>query len=171
MKIKKPENLDYLMELALKSATAYVVIVFMIFAGTLFFNSTLYAGIIDRVFPSEKSVAVLGETQLILIIADDPEERERGLSYTASLPEKQGLFFIYEDSGMHGIWMKDMNYSIDILWLDSAKEVIDIVENASPESFPKVFLPNSSSKYVLEVNAGFVKKHGIKKGDLLTLFR
>lgn len=53
--------------------------------------------------------------------------------------------------------MKDMQYSIDIVWLDAAKKVIYIVKDAHPDSYPEViFKPPQEARYVIELKAGVV---------------
>ncbi|MBI2003731.1 MAG: DUF192 domain-containing protein [Parcubacteria group bacterium] len=97
-------------------------------------------------------------------VADTPEKRIQGLSGQAALPQNRGLLFIYDKPDFHGIWMKDMNFPLDIIWFDSDKKVSSILENAKPETFPDVFKPERSAQYILEVNAGFVEKHNIQIG-------
>jgi uncharacterized membrane protein (UPF0127 family) len=54
--------------------------------------------------------------------------------------------------------MKDMNFPIDIIWLDKDKKVVYIVKNAPPESYPyEHFEPKEEARYVLEVAAGTVE--------------
>jgi uncharacterized membrane protein (UPF0127 family) len=47
---------------------------------------------------------------------------------------------------------------------------MSIKKNATPESYPEVFIPRSNAKYVLEVNAGFVEENNIRMTDIFTLF-
>ncbi len=68
----------------------------------------------------------LGRTALHVFIADTSEKRTRGLSYRESLGKNQGMLFVFEEVGRHGIWMKEMKFPIDILWLDSNLKVITI---------------------------------------------
>jgi len=61
--------------------------------------------------------------------------------------------------------MKDMQFAIDILWIDENKKIVDITHNAVPESYPSIFQPNSPTKYVLEVNAGWAERNKIAFGE------
>ena len=90
-----------------------------------------------------------------------------GLSYRKFLPSDQGMLFIFPESGSYGFWMKDMNFSLDMVWLDQDKKVVGIVTNATPESYPDVFMPPSLIKYVLELNAGVAGKMGMATGTML----
>ena len=107
----------------------------------------------------------LDNAKIRIELADTPEERIKGLSGREKLDENSGLLFVYEELGIYGIWMKDMNFSIDVIWLDKDYRVIDIASDVQPDSFPEVFEPGAPALYILEVNAGFAQRNGIKTGD------
>lgn len=94
------------------------------------------------------------------------KDKEKGLSGSKFLPSNQGVLFVYDTSGNWKIWMKDMNFSIDVIWLDDTARVVGIKEGLSPESYPEIFQIEQNSKYILELNSGAVKKYGIKMGDI-----
>ncbi len=83
-------------------------------------------------------------------VADSPIERARGLSGTASLSNGEGMLFVFEKLGIYGFWMKDMNYPIDIIWINEKWQVVGTSKNLSPDSFPTVFYPPEPVRYVLE---------------------
>lgn len=103
-------------------------------------------------------------------VADTPEERIKGLSGRESLDENAGLLFVYDQPGIYGIWMKDMKFPIDVVWLDENYRVVDIVYDIQPDSFPEVFEPSKPALYIFEVNAGFASANGIKADDMLEFF-
>lgn len=113
---------------------------------------------------------IIGETSLLVDIVTTPQARKDGLSNREPLLENEGMLFVFEEMGDHGIWMKDMKFSIDIIWLNEYGEVVDFEEHVSPDTYPEVFSPSQKSKYVLETHAGFVKKEGIKLGDKIDLY-
>jgi uncharacterized membrane protein (UPF0127 family) len=108
----------------------------------------------------------LGDGVFQARVADTQSEREKGLSGTAYLGQDQALLFVYERDDKWSIWMKDMNYAIDIVWLDKDKKVVYIVKNAKPESYPnESFSPNEPARYIVEFAAGTVDKKTINIGD------
>lgn len=111
---------------------------------------------------------VIGDAKLKILLADSEEERVLGLSDKDHLDNDQGMLFMFGENGNHGIWMKDMKFSIDIIWLDSKFQVVDYISDVAPESYPNVFKPKKPAKYVLEVNSGFIKANGIKIEDQAT---
>ncbi len=119
-------------------------------------------------FISGGKYLVIGDAKLKIILADKEDKRILGLSGKDSLEKNQGMLFMFEKEDRHGIWMKDMKFSIDIIWLDSKFQVIDFISDVSPNSYPNVFKPKKNAKYILEVNSGFIKTNGIKIDDQAT---
>jgi uncharacterized membrane protein (UPF0127 family) len=99
-------------------------------------------------------------------VVDTPLTRSQGLSVVDAMDNNQGMLFIFEEDSNHPFWMKDMAFPIDIIWLNSDKEVVSIKESAHPEDYPEVYYPDSYARYVLELNAGMVALHGIEEGDM-----
>jgi hypothetical protein len=75
------------------------------------------------------------------------------------------MLFVFDKEGYYGFWMKEMNFPIDIAWLDKDKKITLIEKNVLPETYPQIFNPKSKNLYVLETKAGFFEKFGIKIGD------
>ncbi len=99
-----------------------------------------------------------------VVVADTPVLRTQGLSDTSVLPY-DGMLFVFDAPSKPSFWMKDMQYALDFVWLDSQKKVVDIHENITPETYPNTITPKSESQYVLELKAGFLKEHDIKIGE------
>lgn len=112
-----------------------------------------------------------GDTAVQVAIADTQELRALGLSFTEPLSEGQGMFFIFETLDIHGFWMKDMRYPIDIIWFSEDMQVVHIEKNVLPSTYPDILFPTSFAKYVLEVPAGFSTAKNIQKGQVFTLSR
>jgi uncharacterized membrane protein (UPF0127 family) len=116
---------------------------------------------------TRKAMVSIGSQVVHVRIADTDKSREKGLSGTSGLGENEGMLFIFAVPGRWGLWMKDMKYSIDMLWLDGNKKIIYKVENVSPDTFPKVFLPDKDARYVLELPAGFSSKNQVSLGQVV----
>lgn len=122
------------------------------------------------VSPASNSDAVyFGTTAVNVEVAATETARIQGLSGRASLPAGHGMLFIFESDGDQGIWMKDMNFPIDIIWADSAGRVVTVVPSASPDSYPRtIFHPSLPARYVLETPAGFAATNNIYEGVRMT---
>ena len=108
------------------------------------------------------------DKNFIVEVVDTPELRTKGLSGRESLGEDTGMLFVFEkQSDNNCFWMKDMKFSIDMVWLNDKKQVLNIAENVSPETYPESFCPNGPAKYGLELNAGSATQAGIASGTTL----
>ncbi len=111
----------------------------------------------------------IGSATITAEVVNTEEARALGLSGRASFKDGEGMLFVFEHEGQWGIWMKDMHFSIDILWLDAAGTVVTVASNVSPETYPESFHPEVPARYVLELPAGYAAKAGIVKGTRLEL--
>lgn len=114
---------------------------------------------------SSISTVTIGTTTVAVEMALDDTSRQRGLSGRASLAEGHGMLFVFEEEGDWGIWMKDMNFPIDIIWATKDGTIVTIEKNVEPNTYPKSFYPAQPALYVLEVPAGFADKYGIAEGQ------
>ncbi|MCP2620252.1 DUF192 domain-containing protein [Candidatus Aminicenantes bacterium AC-334-K16] len=102
--------------------------------------------------------------KIIAELAVTPLERQRGLMFREELAADEGMLFVFEEDGLYSFWMKNMKFSIDILWLDKNKRIIHLEENVPPcttEPCPS-YTPALPSRYVLELKAGSIKTHSLK---------
>lgn len=113
--------------------------------------------------------ARLGGEALTLEVVDTELLRERGLSGRSVLAENQGMFFIFPKEDLHGFWMKDMRFPIDILWLDYAYRIVDVEEQVTPDSYPRVFRPQVKAHYAVELPAGFFSQYHLMLGMKLEI--
>jgi len=107
----------------------------------------------------------IGQTEVLADIADTPDSREKGLGGRTGLGDNEGMLFEFPKPDYYGFWMKDMKFSIDMVWLDANLNVVSIQEDVLPSSYPEVFKPQEPALYVLEVPSGFTLLHDIKIGD------
>lgn len=104
-----------------------------------------------------------------LEVVDTAEARMVGLSGRTEVPDDYGMLFVFETAERQGFWMKDMQVSIDILWLSREGTVLAIKESVSPDTYPEVFEPAVEAQYALETRAGYAKSRGWKVGTRLDL--
>lgn len=147
--------------------------VFISFSALIFL---LAAGIVYGFLINQKSENAelfklsVGSQFFEVEIADDPLEHSRGLSGRGRLKENQGMLFIFFSPAARQFWMAGMKFPLDIIWIHG-DEVIGFSENlpaVSSSDYPLYASPEPVDK-VLEINAGLVKKLGIRIGDKLSL--
>jgi uncharacterized membrane protein (UPF0127 family) len=110
----------------------------------------------------------VGNIKIRAEIANDVFKRTKGLMFRKSLPEKDGMLFVFDEENYHSFWMMNMSFPIDIIWINKEKKVVDIVKNAQPcKLICSSYTPKEKAMYVLEVNANFTEKYSIKIGSFL----
>jgi uncharacterized membrane protein (UPF0127 family) len=120
------------------------------------------------IYPFTSKMSI-GNTEVNASVAKTWTERITGLSNTPYLPEEVVKLFVFDSSAFHSIWMKDMNYAIDIIWVDEESKIVYIKNDATPESYPESFVSEVPARYVIETKAGFAGKNAIKVGDTVIL--
>jgi uncharacterized membrane protein (UPF0127 family) len=110
--------------------------------------------------------------QLQLEVARDEATRRRGYMYRERVGPREGMLFVFEQDGRHGIWMKNCRVPLDIVWLDPDFRVVHVAFEQQPcpasGACPSI-LPLGAARYVLEVAGGVARAEGLVRGDRLTL--
>ncbi len=104
----------------------------------------------------------IGDKKYKVEIADTPEKQEKGLMSRESLPENQGMLFIYDEPQDLSYWMKNTLISLDIIFIDDDMEVISVKQGQPMSEEP---ITEDDVQYVLEVNSN----SGIEEGDQLVV--
>jgi len=99
-------------------------------------------------------------------IVRGPVEMARGLGGRELLQWDHGMLFPYERPDFLSFWMKDMRFSIDIVWIREGR-IVDIAHRVpwSPEGPGPTLRPRELADTVLEVSAGYAEAHGWRHGD------
>lgn len=110
-------------------------------------------------FPAATSAPALrAETMLT------EEHRSRGLMYRREMAEDHGMLFVFEDSQPRSFWMHNTCLPLDMLFVADDGYITGILENVPTMNDDSRSNP-CKAKYVIEVNAGFCRKFGIKAGQ------
>ena len=99
-------------------------------------------------------------------IADDDPERQRGLMFREQLAPDAGMLFLFETPQHLTFWMRNTYLPLDMIFIESSLTVLGVVENAEPRTETTRSVPGVS-QYVLEVNAGFSREHGLTPGTVV----
>lgn len=117
--------------------------------------------------PTTKISFVLPEKTISINaqIASTQAQRIQGLSNRQNLAPNQGMLFIFDQETARSMWMKDMNFPLDIIFLNAKKQIIKIYQNVPVcEDDPCPDYPSDMpALYAIEVNAGFIKQYQITK--------
>lgn len=110
-----------------------------------------------------------GPTTVQVEIARTDKERARGLMFREEMAADAGMLFIFERDDRHSFWMKNTYIPLDMIFIDRARQIVGIVENAEPLTTTSRSV-EEPSRYVLEVNAGYCRDHGIVVGSTVRFF-
>jgi len=130
-----------------------IIIVFLVLVFGIWYLTPRYSNI------------EVNSNQIKVELANNTYKQARGLSNRADLAQGQGMLFIFSNEDIPGIWMKDMNFNIDVIWLNEQGKVIYFKENISPDTYPEVFKPEQIAKYVLELPGHSIGEYNIKLND------
>ncbi|SFS66059.1 DUF192 domain-containing protein [Halostagnicola kamekurae] len=104
-------------------------------------------------------------------VADTWSERYTGLSNHESLEGDEGMLFVHDGEGERTYVMRDMDFAIDIIFIDDDGEVTAVREARAPDAGEDgTDLEYSDrAKWVLEVRSGYADERGIDAGDEVSI--
>lgn len=108
-------------------------------------------------------------------VADSPAERQRWLTFRQDmLPQDTALLIKYDEADLHEIWMLNIQFNLDLLWLDSDGNVVYMKQDVPPcgnvvETVSCTYKPTSKALYVMAADAGFIKSHNFVQGSKMTI--
>jgi hypothetical protein len=110
-----------------------------------------------------------GFSRFLVEVVSTHESLAQGLSGRTFLPPRQGMLFIFPKEEVHSMWMPNMYFSLDIVWLDNEKKIVKIEENVSPCN-DKCISYNSlyPVKYAIELNSFDSSRIGLNVGKQLS---
>jgi hypothetical protein len=147
---------------------AYAVLVFFIVLGlgigTVLINRS--QNHCSEIYRSDTLIKFSGG-QLRAEKEQTEASREKGLGGRRCIANNQAMLFVFDKPGYYPFWMKDMKFNIDMVWLNSGKQVVYAADNVSPSSYPRTFVSDKPAQYVVEVAAGQASKLGLVSGRQL----
>ena len=121
------------------------------------------------------SAVKIGNAIVQVELADTVIKRTKGLMFRKSLGENEGMLFIFPSKGKHTFWMANTYIPLDIIWIGADMKIVHIEENVPPctetgklQAMCRVYRPDDTAKYVLEVNGGWSEKHKVENGVLVS---
>lgn len=158
----------YLYEIVF-SRLVLVIFLIVIFVIMGFSKQTAIVGVLDS-----RSRITLPNGKIILAeVADTAEKRTKGLSNRDKLDNNSAMLFVFDNESYHSFWMPNMNFAIDIVWLNNDYQIVDVAEDVQPidkslNELPR-YINQVPAKYVLEFNAGFCEEYNLANGDYIEL--
>ena len=112
--------------------------------------------------------------ELIVEVAETPEQQARGLMYRTELAENRGMVFLFPRATDAGFWMKNTKIPLSIAFFDKNGRIVRILQmdpcTLPPEESDRcpVYAPGTAYVGALEVNQGWFAARGVKEGDSIS---
>ena len=105
--------------------------------------------------------------ELDIYLAINADQQRRGLMFVRSMPERTGMLFVYEDSEMHSMWMKNTYISLDMVFARADGTVSSVIHDTQPLSLTSQG-STEPVNFVLELNAGTARRLNIGRHSRIT---
>ncbi len=158
-----------------------IVLVLLFFVGLLVVKQDILDGV-----PNEHAQAVVAGHSFNLRIADTRPEQERGLSGSDPLEQNEGMLFVFADRKERAVWMKEMRFPIDVIWLElvplsdadvaqapsvqARYRVVGTETELVPESYPASFRSGRPVDAFMEIPAGMVRQLSVVVGQEINIY-
>lgn len=122
-----------------------------------------------------KAIIRIGGEEFQVLVADNEKHRFRGWSGEKDMGKYGGMLLLFFEDSNHLIVMRDMNFPLDIVWLNDGV-VVDIAKNVHPEPGVEeddltLYFTSYDSDAVLELPAGFKERTGLERGDRIEIIK
>ena len=144
----------------MKNKTKIVWAIFsVVFIGSLFF---WYSS--SR---NHRVIEIKGKT-FNVELARSPKKKSFGLSNREDIKDNRGMLFMFPKSDEYVFWMKNMEFDLDIIWINDGK-IVHIEKNVSHDS-SELINPKVKADQVLEINSGISDKYNFEIGDEVKIY-
>lgn len=142
-----------------KKIVTLVLLVMLLVSVSLFLGGPKESEIIIVEFPNGKTM----ETE----VANTPEKLLFGLAFREGLPAGTGMLYIFESTGLHRVQTRQFRIPVDMIWVDESHHVVHLLEQVPPcaqDPCPLYGPPPEPVRYLIEAEAGYVRREGITTG-------
>jgi hypothetical protein len=130
-------------------------------------RSMVHAALGEPVTGKEHAAVCFPQGCVNAEVARTEEARRIGLMGREALAEGDGMLFVFPEEGEYRFWMKNMFFPIDLIWIAADGRVRAVTQNAAPCTGAQCpsFSADAETRFVLEVPAGYISRHGITVAD------
>ncbi len=150
-----------------KAIMIAVVIIATGFLAFISFNRTSQNGFTPISQAISKIPVNINGIEIEAEVASTDAERATGLMNREFLPRYSGMLFVYGSEAQRTFWMKNTLIPLDIIFLNSNKEVVSISSNTVPNQTDKLYYSKFPAQFILELNAGMAEELEINTGNVL----
>lgn len=99
-------------------------------------------------------------------VASSPRELAIGLMYRRDMPANHGMLFVFDKADRQCFWMKNTLMPLSIAFVADDGRIVNVDEMKAGTL--NEHCSTEPVRYVLEMNAGWFKRKGIKPGQRLS---
>jgi hypothetical protein len=107
----------------------------------------------------------IGKNLIKAEVASTPSSQQLGLMYRKSMPEQNGMLFVFDQKASHCFWMRNTFLPLSIAFIDDDGKIVNI-EDMKPQSEDN-HCPLKPIRYALEMNIGWFEKRQISRGKIV----
>lgn len=148
-----------------------LVLCALLFASSMYgvrcFVTKVCESIVVDKYVRDDITVLMPKGALTAELVNTKASRELGLSGRHFMNANEGMLFAFDVPGRYGFWMKDMEFPLDIIWINENGVVVSIERGLTPLSYKntkQVYMNQADASYVLEINAGEAEKFGLYLG-------
>lgn len=98
-------------------------------------------------------------------LAQSPQQRQIGLMFRKSMPQGEGMLFVFEEANQQCFWMKNTLIPLSAAFVADDGTIVNLAD-MKPQTTDS-HCSEQPVRYVLEMNVGWFAKKGIKAGSKL----
>jgi uncharacterized membrane protein (UPF0127 family) len=115
-------------------------------------------------FKDNKTITI-GSQKIAAELATTASAQQLGLGGRACIGQNEGMLFVFSQPSQYSMWMKDMKFPIDIVWIGSNHKTVGVYRGVEPSTYPDTFVNSDGpALYVLELASQRSKSLGITTG-------
>ena len=96
-------------------------------------------------------------------VAGNTATRSQGLMQRKSLAQGAGMLFVFNESAVHCMWMKNTLIPLSVAFIDERDEIVNIADMQPLDE--TTHCASRPARYALEMNQGWFKKRGFGPGS------
>ena len=140
-------------------------VLLLAFAGTFAQAQPAAAPALQPQLDLQRATLQAGRQKISVQLARTPQQRQTGLMHRRSMPQQEGMLFVFDQPGVQCFWMKNTLLPLTAAFVDDDGTIVNLADMQ-----PQSETPHCSARpvrYVLEMNQGWFKHHGVKAGARL----
>jgi uncharacterized membrane protein (UPF0127 family) len=108
-------------------------------------------------------------------IAESSADKQRWLMFREEkLPLDSAMILIYEKSDLYALWLLNIEYNLDLIWVNENGNIVYMVKDAAPcknalDSASCTFKNTKPAKYIIAATSGFIENHRITEKSKMTI--